>query len=119
DLDLPTEPIPEELFFPVTPDEAAVVLEVGLKPTDRRHVHLSRTAEAARAAGAVRTPEPVILGVDTKRARHDGIVIMLAGKTVFLTAQVPPAYLRRLTPEETPVAPSVETARQPSTTLDS
>jgi putative RNA 2'-phosphotransferase len=119
DLDLPTEPIPSELFFPVTADEAAVVLEVGLKPTDRRHVHLSRTAEAARAAGAVRTPEPVILGIDATRARADGIVIKLAGKTVFLADQIPAGYLRRLTPEETPPAPVESKASQPSTTLDS
>ncbi len=94
-LDLPTENIPDELFFPVTADEAAIVLEVGLKPTDRRKVHLSRTAEDARAAGAVRTPEPIILAVDTKGARSEGIVIMQAGKTVFLVDRVPPAYLRR------------------------
>jgi putative RNA 2'-phosphotransferase len=95
-LDLPTENIPDELFFPVTPDEASIVLEVGLKPTDRRKVHLSRTAEDARAAGAVRTPEPVILAVNAKAARTDGIVIMQAGKTVFLVDQVPPTFLRRM-----------------------
>lgn len=98
DLDLPTDHVPDELYFPVTPDEAAIVLEVGLKPTDRRKVHLSRTAEDARAAGAVRTPEPVILAVDAKRARDEGIVIMQAGKTVFLVDQVPAGYLRRHAP---------------------
>lgn len=95
DLDLPTENIPDELFFPVTPEEAAIVLEVGLKPTDRRKVHLSRTADDARAAGAVRTPEPVILSIDARSARRDGIVIMQAGKTVFLADQVPAGFLRR------------------------
>ena len=58
ELDLPTENIPDRLFFPVTPDEAAIVLEVGLKPSDRKRVHLSKTAEDARAAGSVRTPRP-------------------------------------------------------------
>jgi putative RNA 2'-phosphotransferase len=95
DLDLPTENIPDLLFFPVTPDEASIVLEVGLKPTDRRKVHLSKTAADARAAGAVRTPEPVVLAVDARRARGDGIVIMQAGKTVFLVDLVPPTYLTR------------------------
>jgi putative RNA 2'-phosphotransferase len=95
ELDLPTENIPDELFFPVTPEEAAIVLEVGLKPTDRRKVHLSRTAEDARAAGAVRTPEPVILAIDARAARSDGIVIMQAGKTVFLVDQVPASFLKR------------------------
>jgi putative RNA 2'-phosphotransferase len=95
DLDLPTENIPDYLYFPVTEAEAAIVLEVGLKPSDRKRVHLSRTAEDARAAGSVRTPEPVILEVDTRKARDNGLVIMRAGKTVFLVDQVPSEFLRR------------------------
>ncbi|MGI0133237.1 MAG: RNA 2'-phosphotransferase [Thermoplasmata archaeon] len=95
DLDLPTDNVPDELFFPVTPDESGIVLEVGLKPSDRRRVHLSRTAADARAAGKVRTPEPVLLLVDAKTARADGLIIMRAGKTVFLTDQVPAKYLTR------------------------
>jgi putative RNA 2'-phosphotransferase len=95
DLDLPTEDIPDELFFPVTPEEAPIVLEVGLKPSDRRRVHLSKTAEDARAAGAVRHPDPVILAIDTRAARDDGLVIMRAARTVYLTDQVPPKFLKR------------------------
>ncbi len=94
-LDLPTDNIPTKLFFPVTPEESAIVLEVGLKPTDRRMVHLSRTADDARAAGQVRTPEPVILVIDTTAARSAGAVIMQAGKTVFLVEQIAPEFLRR------------------------
>ncbi|MCI4368252.1 MAG: RNA 2'-phosphotransferase [Thermoplasmata archaeon] len=104
DLDLPTDNIPDELFFPVTPEEASIVLEVGLKPSDRRKVHLSRTAEDARAAGAVRAPEPVILQVDAKRARSEGIVIMQAGKTVFLVDQVPATFLTRRPDSAKPAA---------------
>ncbi len=96
ELDLPTENIPPQLFYPVTPDEASIVLEVGLRPSDRRKVHLSKTAEDARAAGSVRTPEPIILEVDAERARGAGIVIQQAGKTVYLVDQVPAEYLRRL-----------------------
>jgi putative RNA 2'-phosphotransferase len=103
-LDLPTENIPDLLYFPVTAEEATIVLEVGLKPSDRKKVHLSRTAEDARAAGSVRTPEPVILEIDARRARDGGLVIMQAGKTVFLTDQVPADFLRRL--EEAPSEPA-------------
>ena len=95
DLDLPTEDIPEELFFPVTGEEAPLVLEVGLKPSDRKKVHLSKTADDARAAGSVRHPDPVILTIDAKGARADGIVIMKAAKTVYLADQVPAKYLKR------------------------
>jgi putative RNA 2'-phosphotransferase len=96
ELDLPTENIPDRLYFPVTPEEAGIVLEVGLKPSDRKKVHLSRTADDARAAGKVRTPSPVILEIDAGKARDGGIVIMQAGKTVFLADQIPAELLRRL-----------------------
>ncbi|HEV8048989.1 MAG TPA: RNA 2'-phosphotransferase [Thermoplasmata archaeon] len=92
-LDLPTENVPAELYFPVTPEEASIVLEVGLKPSDRRKVHLSKTAEDARAAGVVRTPEPVILAIDADAAQAEGVVIMRAGKTVYLVDQVPAKFL--------------------------
>ncbi|MGA9840580.1 MAG: RNA 2'-phosphotransferase [Thermoplasmata archaeon] len=95
ELDLPTENIPDQLFYPVTEEEVAIVLEVGLKPSDRKKVHLSRTAGDAHSAGSVRTPKPVVLEIDARRARSDGIVIMQAGKTVFLVDKVPPEYLRR------------------------
>jgi putative RNA 2'-phosphotransferase len=96
DLDLPTENIPDQLYYPVTAEEVTIVLEVGLKPSDRKKVHLSKTAGDAHSAGSVRTPQPVILEVDVRRAQADGIVIMRAGKTVFLVDQVPASYLRRI-----------------------
>jgi putative RNA 2'-phosphotransferase len=96
DLDLPTDHIPEQLFFPVTEEEATIVLEVGLKPSDRKKVHLSKTAADARSAGAVRTPNPVLLAVDTKKAQDGGVVIKRAGKTVFLVDSVPAEFLTRL-----------------------
>jgi len=103
DLDLPTQDIPDHLYYPVTADEAAIVLEVGLRPSDRRKVHLSKTALDAVAAGKVRTPEPIVLEVDARRAQAEGIVIMRAGKTVYLADRIPAELLRRT---ETPVAPT-------------
>ena len=105
-LDLPTENIPDSLFYPVTEEEASLVLEIGLKPSDRKKVHLSKTAEDARAAGSVRTPTPVILEVDTRAARNAGVVIMEAGRTVYLTDQVPAEFLKRASPQPpSPPAP--------------
>lgn len=103
DLDLPTDHIPDQLFFPVTPEEVTIVLEVGLKPSDRKKVHLSKTAADARSAGSVRTPNPVLLAVDTKKAQDGGVVIKRAGKTVFLVDSVPAEFLSRL-----PDAPAAE-----------
>ena len=115
DLDLPTENIPDHLYYPVTTEEATIVLEVGLKPSDRKKVHLSKTAEDAHAAGSVRTPNPVILEVDAKRARADGVVIMKAGKTVYLVDRVPPEYLSRSNVVVAPTEPTPEPGSGPET----
>ncbi len=111
DLDLPTEGIPDHLYYPVTREEATIVLEVGLRPSDRRKVHLSKTAADAAAAGRVRTPEPIILEVDTQKAREQGIVIMQAGKTVYLADRVPAELLRQV---ETPPSPEADAPAGPS-----
>jgi putative RNA 2'-phosphotransferase len=106
DLDLPTEDVPETLFYPASEEESRMFLQLGLKPADRKMVHLSGTWHAAHEAGSVRTQSPVILEVDARAARQTGLKIMKAGKTVFLAREVPPEFLKRsdrvaeeLTPE--------------------
>ena len=37
----------------------------------------------------------IILAIDAKRAIEDGIVIGRAGRTVFLTLEIPAEYLRK------------------------
>jgi len=95
DLDLrhPTDDIPDELFYPATPEEAEIILEMGIIPSDRRMVHLSKTYEDAHSAGSVRVDEPVILAVDTAAAIADGVAIGRAARTVYLCKEVPPQYL--------------------------
>ncbi|MGQ9582338.1 MAG: RNA 2'-phosphotransferase [Thermoplasmatota archaeon] len=95
DLDLPTDNIPETLYYPATDEEMPILLETGLKPSDRKHVHLSLTPENAADAGSHRTEKPVILKVDARAAVEGGVVIMRAGKTVFITKEIPAEYLSR------------------------
>lgn len=95
DLDLPTEGIPDVLYFPTTEDEFKIVMDAGLRPSDRKMVHLSATYEAAMEAGRVRTQVPVILEVNARGARNAGVVIQKAGKTVYISKEVPGEYLHR------------------------
>ena len=95
DLDLPTEDIPEMLYYPTTEEKLPVVLETGLKPEDRKMVHLSLSWDAAYEAGSVRSKSPIILEVDASGAQTGGTTIMRAGKTVFLAKEVPPSFLKR------------------------
>jgi len=95
-LDLPTENIPEKLYYPTTNEEVDIILETGLKPVDRKMVHLSKTIDDARTAGSHRAENPVIVEIDAKKAIEKGLIIMQAGKTVYLTKDVPAEYLRKL-----------------------
>jgi putative RNA 2'-phosphotransferase len=99
DLDLPTEDIPDKLYYPTTKEEVELLMETGIKPSDRKKVHLSLTFEDAEKAGKVRVPNPLILEIDAKTSMKDGNTIMHAGTTVFITQEVSPKYLNLLDSE--------------------
>ena len=100
DLKLPTENIPDHLYYPATPEEADIILETGLRPSDRKMVHLSKTYQDALNAGKVRVEAPIILEIDAAAAIKAGNVISQAGRTVFLAQEIPPEYLTRKEEEE-------------------
>jgi putative RNA 2'-phosphotransferase len=99
-LDLPTDNIPDELFYPTTTEEVEIVLETGIKPADRKKVHLSKTYEKALEAGTRRVENPVVLKINAKEAIKDNIVIMQAGKSVYLVDEIPPKHLSVVEDEE-------------------
>ncbi len=92
-IDLPTDDIPPNLFYPCAEDAIKEILSGGLRPSDRKKVHLSRTRIDAKTAGIFRMDKPMILEIDSKRAIDDGIIIYRAGKTVFITDGIPPDYI--------------------------
>jgi len=92
--DLPLADI-DEFFYPVTEEEVDIILEGGLSPTDRRKVHLSGSLEKALEAGRVRTENPLILKIDGKKAKKDGLKIYQAGTDVYLTDAVDAKYISK------------------------
>jgi len=100
DLNLPTDDVPEVLFYPTTEEEADIVLETGILPSDRTMVHLSLKYDDAYSAGSVRSENPVILVIDTQACADAGFDIGRAGKTVFLCKQVPADCLKIAYEEE-------------------
>ncbi len=93
--DLPLADI-DEFYYPVTEEEADIVLEGGLSPTDRKKVHLSGSMEKALEAGRVRTENPLILKIDGKQAKKDGMKIYHAGTDVYLTDNVDAKYISKV-----------------------
>ncbi len=101
DLDLPTDDIPDILYYPATEEEKEFLLETGLKPASRAFVHLSATLESAVEAGKVRTPRPVVFEIDVPSATVTGVEIMRSAPNIFITKEVPPEFLKEIeVPEE-------------------
>jgi putative RNA 2'-phosphotransferase len=96
ELDLPTDQIPEALYWPCEEATVETTMELGITAGDRKHIHLSRSISNAMEAGHVRIHRPTILEVDTVRAIADGHIIYRAGKTVFLVDEMPGEYLYKL-----------------------
>jgi putative RNA 2'-phosphotransferase len=86
----------DEFFYPVTEEEADMIIEGGLHPTDRKRVHLSGSVEKAMEAGRVRTDEPLILKIDGKKAMKDGLKIYHAGKDVYITDGIDAKYISKV-----------------------
>lgn len=99
-LDLPTHDIPAFLYYPTSEAAAEQLIEGGIKATDRRYVHLSKTYKNAWEAGSGKADSPTILEVDVRSAEKDGVKIMHAASTVYLCDEVAPKYMRRAPPEE-------------------
>lgn len=99
-LDISPDDLPiadlDEYFYPVTEEEADIIVEGGLHPTDRKKVHLSGSIEKAIEAGKVRTDEPLILKIDGKKAKKDGLNIFHAGKDVYITEGIDAKYISKI-----------------------
>lgn len=99
DIRLDCENIPDELFYPATPEETELLMEAGIYPSDRAMVHLSLTYNDALRAGSVRVDDPVVLVVDTSKCMEMGSDIGRAARTVYLCRHVPPEALSVADPE--------------------
>lgn len=97
--DLPLAEI-DDFYYPVTEEEADIILEGGLFPIDRKKVHLSGNIKKALEAGKVRTEEPLILKIDGKSAKKDGMKIYHAGKDVYITDGIDAKYISKVKDSE-------------------
>lgn len=104
-IDVNPDDLPEadldEYFYPVTEEEIDIIIEGGLHPTDRKKVHLSGSFEKAIEAGKVRTEEPLILKIDGKKARKDGMKIYHAGTDVYITNGIDAKYISKVDEKKT------------------
>ncbi len=92
DLGLEAAEPPAELYLGAARDLAQSALQDGLKPRDRRYVHLSASLEEAHAVGERRDPAPTIIVVAAATAHAEGVRFYHSGP-LFLAEYVPAKYL--------------------------
>lgn len=85
---------PATLFHGTATRFIASIMHEGLKPGQRQHVHLSDNRQTAASVGQ-RYGVPVILRVAAGAMHEQGFAFYQADNGVWLTAQVPPAFLTR------------------------
>lgn len=89
-------PIPDRLYHGTAPRALPAIRREGLRPMDRREVHLSETAADAREVGSRHAADPAVLVVDAAAMLADGRRICRRGRETYTTDRVPPEYLSRL-----------------------
>ena len=72
------------------------ILREGLKPMQRKFVHLSATVEEAFEVGRRKGKNVVVLKVDVEKLRRAGYKVWRAGKSVYVAKYVPPNCLEVL-----------------------
>ena len=105
--DMPTDGIPEELYYQTTPEEYEFIKETGISPSDKTWVHLSKEIRQAYVSGLYHIDSPSILAVKTGEMVANNKPVYRATDEVYLTGEIPAEFLGDLkndrfdlTPEE-------------------
>ncbi|MBT2367180.1 RNA 2'-phosphotransferase [Streptomyces sp. ISL-10] len=93
DLDLPPAEPPEYLYHGTVSRSLDAIRAEGLRPMTRHDVHLSPDRETATRVGA-RRGRPVVLSVHAGALHRAGHVFRVSANGVWLTASVPPEFIR-------------------------
>ncbi|AKG91827.1 RNA:NAD 2'-phosphotransferase [Geoglobus ahangari] len=83
------------LYYGTSEEESVRLLELGIKPVNQTFVHLSTTLEKSEEVARLRTDEPIILEVDARKARDDGIRLIKVNEHIVLAKEIPPEYILR------------------------
>ncbi|WP_306056027.1 RNA 2'-phosphotransferase [Natronococcus wangiae] len=92
-------PVPDVLYHGTAPENVASILEEGLQPMSRQHVHLSESREEARRVANRHTSDPIILIIDAAGMLADGNRVAKRGTETYTTDRVPPEYIVEAKPD--------------------
>lgn len=87
---------PDRLWHGTSPEAVASILEEGLRPMGRQHVHLSADRPTAREVGRRKAARPVLLAVEARRAQAGGVAFYRGNEKVWLADRIPARWLERM-----------------------
>lgn len=93
DVELKETIPPAKLYHGTVAKFVDAIMENGLVPMSRLHVHLSKDVETAINVGS-RRGKPLILEIDAESMQKDGCVFYRSENGVWLTTEVPVKYIR-------------------------
>lgn len=97
DVELAEATPPEYLYHGTVATNVPSIMEKGLLPMSRQHVHLSIDESTAMKVGSRRKGVVVILKVAALKMWEDGHHFWQARNGIWLTEAVPPKYLEIIT----------------------
>lgn len=94
-VDLQLEPVepPTVLYHGTAEKTLPAILQDGLLPMQRHHVHLSADVSTAQRVGA-RHGKPLVLTVSALEMHHQGHRFYCSSNGVWLCDRIPPTYLQ-------------------------
>lgn len=93
DLEANDSPVPNTLFHGTAIENVIDIMDEGLQPMSRQHVHLTDTPAEAINVGERHADDPVLLEIDAAAMLDADHEITKRGKEVYTTDAVPPSYI--------------------------
>lgn len=96
--DLPSDDIPDTLYYQTSAEEFEIIREAGISPSDKTWVHLSKTYRQAYVSGLFHIDDPKVVSVDAKALRSVNPVYR-ANDDIYVVMEVPAQFVKEV-PDE-------------------
>ena len=92
--DLPTDGVPDSLYYQTTEEELEFIRETGISPSDKSWIHLSLTARQAYVSGLFHIDSPAVVEIDVRGLIDSGRPVYRATDEVFVVNEIPPEFVK-------------------------
>lgn len=93
--DLVNQEPPLELFHGTVAEAVSSILEIGILPMQRQHVHLSPDPATAYEVARRHGPDTVLLSVRSREAFQAGVRFQRRGELIWIADAIPPTFVSR------------------------